>query len=176
MVGIGESGLDYYYEHSPRAAQEISFRRHIAAAREAGLPIVVHTRSADSETAEILQDEYAKGPFTGLIHCFSTSAALAEAALGLGFYISLAGIITFKRADELRAIVGAIPLDRLLVETDAPYLAPVPLRGKRNEPAYVVHTAACLAELKGVDPAALARATSDNFFALFTKAGRPNGS
>ena len=173
VVGIGETGLDFYYEHSPRAAQEASFRRHIAAARETGLPLVVHTRDADEETARILQDEFEAGPFSGLIHCFSTSGALAEAALALGFYISLAGIVTFKKAEELRRVVAQVPLSRLLVETDAPYLAPVPYRGKRNEPAYVVHTAACLAGVKGIGVAELAAATSDNFFTLFSKAERP---
>ncbi|MEM7222367.1 MAG: TatD family hydrolase [Pseudomonadota bacterium] len=172
VVGIGETGLDFFYEHSPRDAQEVSFRRHIAAARETGLPLIVHTRDADEDTVRILRDEMANGPVSGLIHCFSTSGALAEAALELGFYISLAGIVTFKRAEELRAIVKEVPLERLLVETDSPYLAPVPYRGKRNEPAYVVHTAACLAELKGITPEEMAAATSDNFFALFTKIER----
>ena len=173
VVGIGETGLDFYYEHSPRAAQEASFRHHIAAARATGLPLVVHTRSADEDTVRILADEMADGPVAGLIHCFSTSRALAEAALALGFYISLAGIVTFKKAEALREIVKEVPLDRLLVETDAPYLAPVPFRGKRNEPAYVAHTAARLAEIKGVSQEILAATTSENFFSLFTKIERP---
>ena len=170
MVGIGETGLDFYYEHSPRAAQEESFRAHIAAARETGLPVIVHTRDADEDTVRILREEQAAGPFTGLIHCFSTSAELAEAALDLGLCISIAGILTFKKAEALRETIKAVPLDRLLVETDAPYLAPVPKRGKRNEPAYVVHTAAALAELKGVTPDEVAETTTANFRRLFAKA------
>jgi len=168
-VGIGETGLDYYYEHSPRDVQQGQFRTHIAAAREIGLPLIVHTRDADADTADILEEEYAKGPFTGVIHCFSTGRELAERALAIGFHISLSGIVTFRQADELRAIVRDLPLEHMLVETDAPYLAPVPKRGKRNEPALVVHTAAMLAELKGVAPATLAAATTDNFFRLFNK-------
>ncbi len=173
VVGIGETGLDYYYEHSPRKAQQTSFRTHIAAARETGLPLIVHTRDADDDTVAILHDEYTKGPFPGLIHCFSTTAYLAEKALEIGFSISISGIVTFKKADALREAVAAVPLDRLLVETDAPYLAPMPYRGKRNEPAYVAHTARAVAELKGVSEDALARQTTDNFFALFAKARRP---
>ncbi len=169
VIGIGETGLDYYYEYSPRERQQASFRRHIAAARESGLPVIVHTRDADADTASILADEMAKGPFTGLIHCFSTSRELAEQALELGLYISLAGIVTFAKSDALRETVADLPLDRLLVETDAPYLAPAPKRGKRNEPAFVVHTAERLAEIKGVTPAALAAATTANFFNLFRK-------
>ncbi len=172
VVGFGETGLDYFYEHSPRPQQQASFRAHIAAARRTGLPVVVHTRDADADTADILAEEYRKGPFTGLIHCFSSGQELAEKALELGFYISVSGIITFRKSDALRAIVRDLPLDRLLVETDAPYLAPVPFRGKRNEPAYVANTAAKLAELKGVEPAALAAATTANFLRLFAKAGR----
>ncbi len=169
VIGIGETGLDYYYEHSPRERQQASFRSHIAAARESGLPVIVHTRDADADTAAILADEMGKGPFTGLIHCFSTGRELAEQALELGLYISLAGIVTFAKSDALREIVADLPLDRLLVETDAPYLAPAPKRGKRNEPAFVIHTAERLAELKGVTPAALAAATTANFFNLFRK-------
>jgi len=171
-VGIGETGLDYYYEHSPREVQQAQFRTHIAAARETGLPLIVHTRDADDDTAAILEDEYAKGPFPGVIHCFSTGRDLAERALAIGFSISLSGIVTFKQADDLRETVRALPLDRLLVETDAPYLAPVPKRGKRNEPAFVVHTAAMLAALKGVSPDALADVTTDNFLRLFNKIER----
>jgi TatD DNase family protein len=170
VVGIGETGLDFYYEHSPRARQAEVFRVHIAAAREAGLPLIVHTRDADPETAAILEEER---PPAGVIHCFSTGRALAERAVALGFYISISGIATFKTATELRNIVRGLPLDRLLVETDAPYLAPVPLRGKPNEPAFVTHTAALVAELKGISPDELARATTANFFRLFTKARSP---
>jgi TatD DNase family protein len=173
VIGIGETGLDFYYEHSPRAEQAESFRSHIAAARESGLPLIVHTRDADRETGDILEEEYAKGPFTGLIHCFSSGPELARRALELGLYISISGIVTFKAAEELRVLVRDLPIDRLLVETDAPYLAPVPRRGKTNEPAFVAYTAAKVAELKGVTPEALERATTDNFFRLFAKAERP---
>ncbi len=172
-VAIGETGLDYFYEHSPREAQQTSFRAHIAASRETGLPLIVHTRDADDDTVGILQDEYAKGPFTGVIHCFSTSRELAEKSIDIGLYISLSGIVTFKKADDLRETVKALPLEKLLVETDAPYLAPVPNRGKRNEPAYVVHTAAAVADLKGLSPDALAAATTENFFTLFNRVARP---
>lgn len=173
VVGIGETGLDYHYEHSPRTDQRRSFRAHIAAARESGLPLIVHTREADADTAAILREESRNGAFSGLIHCFSTSPQFAEIALELGFYISFSGILTFKAAEDVRAVARAVPLDRMLVETDAPYLAPIPKRGRRNEPAFVAHTAAVLAEIKGIDPAALARATSDNFFRLFTRATPP---
>ncbi len=172
VIGIGETGLDYYYEHSPRDEQAGSFRAHIAAARASGLPLIVHTRDADDDTAAILRAEMGAGPFTGLIHCFSAGRGMAEAALELGLSISISGIVTFKAAEELRAIVRDVPLDRLLVETDAPYLAPIPRRGKRNEPAFVAHTAAKVAELKGIPMAELERATTDNFFRLFTKADR----
>lgn len=172
VVGIGETGLDYHYEHSPRDAQERNFRTHIAAARKSGLPLIVHSREADEHMANILTQEMAMGAFTGVMHCFSSSAQLAETALDLGFYISLSGIITFKKADELRDIARHLPLERLLVETDAPYLAPIPNRGKRNEPAFVAHTAACLAKLKGLSEAQIAETTTDNFFQLFTKATR----
>jgi TatD DNase family protein len=173
VIGIGETGLDFYYEHSPRARQAEVFRVHIAAAREAQVPLIVHTRDADPETIAILEEEH---PPAGVIHCFSTGRALAERAVALGFYVSLSGIVTFKTAQELRDIVRDLPLDRLLVETDAPYLAPVPLRGKRNEPAFVTHTAALVAELKGVTPDELARATTANFFRLFAKARPPEVS
>lgn len=170
VVGFGETGLDYYYEHSPRDAQIHSFRIHIAAARQAGLPLVIHTRDADDDTAAILADEMGKGAFTGLLHCFSSGVALAEQALDLGLYISFSGIVTFKAADELRAIAARVPDDRILVETDAPFLAPVPLRGKRNEPAFVAHTAARLAQLRGTTPEVLAAQTTANFHRLFAKA------
>jgi TatD DNase family protein len=173
VVGIGETGLDYYYEHSPREAQQRSFRAHIAAARATGLPLIVHTRDAEADTLEILADEQAKGRFRGVIHCFSGSQALAEGAVALGLSVSLSGIVTFKKADAVRAAAATVPLDRLLVETDAPYLAPVPHRGKRNEPAFVVHTAAAAAALVDLAPAALAARTTENFFALFDKVPRP---
>ena len=173
VVGIGESGLDYYYEHSPREAQRTNFRHHIAAARETGLPLIVHTRDADDDTIEILRDEMARAPFTGLLHCFTGTRRLAAAALELGLYISASGIATFKNSSELRGVLKDVPRDRLLVETDAPFLAPVPHRGKRNEPSYVVHTAAMLAELTGQTQEELADATTENFFRLFTKVTRP---
>ena len=172
VVGIGETGLDFYYEHSPREEQAESFRAHIAASRQTGLPLIVHTRDADAETGDMLEEEYGKGAFPGVIHCFSTGRAMAERALALGLYISISGIVTFKAAEDLRSIVRDIPLDRLLVETDAPYLAPIPKRGKTNEPAFVAHTAAKVAELKGIGLAELEAATTDNFFRLFTKAER----
>jgi TatD DNase family protein len=173
VVGIGESGLDYYYEHSPREAQHANFRHHIAAARETGLPLIVHTRDADDDTIEILQGEMARAPFTGLLHCFTGTRRLAEAAIALGLYISVSGIATFKNSGELRDVLKDVPRDRLLVETDAPFLAPVPHRGKRNEPSFVVHTAAMLAELTAQTPDELAHATTENFFRLFTKVSRP---
>ena len=175
VVGIGECGLDFHYDHSPRERQIAVFRAHAAAARATGLPLIVHTREADTETAAILAEEAGTGPLSGVIHCFSSGQQLADAALSLGFYISLSGIVTFKNAEALRAVARAVPLDRLLIETDAPYLAPVPLRGKRNEPAFIVHTAALLAELRGLAPAELARRTSENFFRLFAKARPPAG-
>ncbi|HEV2561097.1 MAG TPA: TatD family hydrolase [Rhizomicrobium sp.] len=173
VVGIGETGLDYYYEHSPRDLQIGNLRAHIKAARQTGLPLIVHTRDAEDDTVAILREEMDAGAFTGLIHCFTGTQALADAALDLGFSISVSGIATFKKSDELRAVLRSVPLDRLLVETDAPYLAPMPHRGKRNEPAFVVNTAAALAELKGVSADELARATTDNFFRLFTRAAPP---
>jgi len=173
VVGIGEAGLDYYYEHSPKADQIRNFRAHIAASRETGLPLIVHARDADDDLCEILSEESGRGAFPGLIHCFSSTAKLARTALDLGMMISISGIVTFKKAEELRAIVAEVPLDRLLVETDAPYLAPVPRRGKRNEPAFVAHTAEAVARIKGVETGKLAEATTDNFFRLFSKARRP---
>jgi TatD DNase family protein len=173
VVGIGETGLDYYYEHSPREAQARNFRTHIAAARDADLPLIVHTRDADEDTIAILEAEMQKGPFRGLIHCFTGAQKLADAALAMGFCISASGIATFKNSVALREVLKTVPLDRLLVETDAPYLAPAPHRGKRNEPAFVAHTAAALAELKDVSVDELARATTENFFRLFTKVARP---
>ena len=170
VVAFGETGLDFYYEHSPRAEQEKSFRVHLAASREAGLPTIVHTRDADAETASILKEEMGKGAFTGVIHCFSSGLELAKQALDLGFYISISGIVTFKKAEELRETVKYVPIERLLVETDSPYLAPIPHRGKTNEPAFVTHTAAFVAELKGVTREELAVRTTENFFRLFSKA------
>ena len=168
VVGIGETGLDYYYEHSPRAEQIKNFRAHIEAARQTGLPVIVHTRDADDDTIMVLREEMAKKPFTGLIHCFTGTKRLADAALELGLYISVSGIATFKKSDELRAVLKDVPLERLLVETDAPFLAPMPHRGKRNEPAFVKHTAAALATLKGVSAQELEDATTANFFRLFS--------
>ena len=173
VVAIGETGLDYYYEHSPRVPQQANFRSHIAAARQTGLPVIVHTRDADDDTITILRNEMAKGAFTGLIHCFTGTQKLADAALDLGLYISVSGIATFKNSAALRVVIKSVPLDRLLVETDAPYLAPVPHRGKTNEPAFVAHTATMLAELKGVSGKELADTTTANFFRLFSKVTPP---
>ncbi len=174
VVGIGETGLDFYYEHSPREIQERSFRSHIAAARETQLPVVVHTRDAEKKTMEILEEEYQKGPFPGLIHCFSGGPELAQCAVGLGLSISLSGIITFKSAEPVREAAKTAPLEKILVETDAPYLAPIPYRGKTNEPAYVTHTAAKAAEIFNISPEELAQQTTENFFDLFTKARKPD--
>lgn len=173
VVGIGEAGLDYYYEHSPKTDQVRNFRAHIAAARETGLPLIVHARDADDDLCAIMTEESGRGAFPGLIHCFSSTAKLVRTALELGMMISISGIVTFKKAEELRSIVADIPLDRLLVETDAPYLAPVPKRGQRNEPAFVSHTALAVARIKEVTAEKLADATTDNFFRLFAKARRP---
>jgi TatD DNase family protein len=170
VVGIGETGLDYYYDHSPRAEQQAHFRTHIAAARETGLPLVVHTRDAEEDTLAILREEMGKGAYTGVIHCFTASQAFAEAALELGFYISLSGIVTFNSARDLQASAQTIPLNRLLVETDSPYLAPVPMRGRPCEPAFVSHTAKFVADLRGEALETLADATTGNFFQLFRKA------
>ncbi len=172
VVGIGETGLDFYYEHGSRPAQFDSFRAHIAAARESQLPLIVHTRDADVETVELLAEEHAKGPFPGLIHCFSSGSYLAEKSLELGLYLSFSGILTFKKAEEIRAVAASAPADRVLVETDAPYLAPIPHRGKRNEPAFVAHTAATLAAARGTTVAEVMATTTDNFFRLFTKIDR----
>ena len=170
VIGIGETGLDFHYDNSPRPQQEASFRQHIVAARETGLPLIVHTRAADEDTCRILREEAGMGAFPGVIHCFSAGRMVAETALDIGFHVSFSGILTFKKAEEVRAVARDVPVDRLLVETDAPYLAPVPHRGRRNEPAHMVHTAARLAELKGMDNDELARLTSENFFRLFSKA------
>lgn len=178
VVGVGETGLDYFYDHSPRDAQHESFRRHIRVSMETGLPIIIHTRDADADVMKIVREETANGsaPLTGLLHCFSSSRQLAEQALEFGFYLSLSGIVTFKKAEDLRDTVRAAPIDRLLVETDAPYLAPIPHRGKRNEPSFVAQTAAVVASVKGVSPQELADATTANFFRLFPRAAELMGA
>ncbi|MFS2108334.1 TatD family hydrolase [Sphingomonas sp. Sphisp140] len=169
VVGIGETGLDYYYDHSDRDRQRASFRAHIAACRETQLPLIVHTRDAEADTAEILREEMGKGAFPGVIHCFTASREFSEIALELGFYISISGIVTFKNAKDLQDTAAQLPLDRLLIETDAPFLAPVPHRGKTGEPAFVADTCRFLAQLRGEDPEALAEATRANFHKLFSK-------
>lgn len=169
VVGLGESGLDYHYDHSDRARQQASFRAHIAAARETGLPIVVHTRDAEDDTYAILADEMGKGAYPGVIHCFTASSDFADKAMDLGLYVSISGIVTFKNAHDLQAIAARLPIDRLLVETDAPFLAPVPNRGKPGEPAFVADTVAFLARLRGEDPTELASRTAANFHTLFAK-------
>ncbi|HEX9932605.1 MAG TPA: TatD family hydrolase [Allosphingosinicella sp.] len=170
VVGIGESGLDFYYDRSDRERQKASFRAHIAAARETGLPIIVHTRDAEAETYDILADEMGKGAFSGVIHCFTASRDFAEKALGLGLYVSMSGIVTFKNAKDLQETAKTIPLERLLIETDSPFLAPVPHRGRPCEPAFVADTARFLAQLRGESIEELAAATSANFHRLFAKA------
>ncbi|CDX54893.1 putative metallodependent hydrolase [Mesorhizobium plurifarium] len=174
VVAIGEAGLDYFYDHAPRDAQVQGFRTHIAAARRTGLPLVIHARNADDDVASILEEETGKGAFPFILHCFSSGRRLAEVGVALGGYISFSGILTFKNSAELRAIAADVPRDRLLVETDAPYLAPIPHRGKRNEPAYVVNTANVLAETIGVSEVEIADITTRNFFRLFTKMPRPD--
>ncbi len=169
VVGIGESGLDHHYDHSDRNRQRDSFRAHIAACRETGLPLIVHTRDAEEDTATILAEEMGKGAYPGVIHCFTASGAFADRALELGFYISISGIVTFKNATELQSVAARLPLDRLLVETDAPFLAPVPHRGKSGEPAFVADTLAFLAKLRNEDPTMLAERTATNFHTLFAK-------
>lgn len=173
VVAIGEAGLDYHYDKAPRDAQAQGFRTHIAAARITGLPLVIHAREADADMAAILEEETGKGAFPFILHCFSSGRSLAEAGVALGGYVSFSGILTFKNSTELRAIAADVPRDRLLVETDAPYLAPIPFRGKRNEPSFVVQTARVLAETIGVSEAEIAELTTDNFFRLFRKMPRP---
>ncbi|WIA54508.1 TatD family hydrolase [Sphingobium sp. WTD-1] len=174
VIGIGETGLDYYYDHSDRERQQKSFRSHIAACRETGLPLIVHTREAEEDTLAIMRDEMGKGAYSGVIHCFTASGAFADAAMDLGFYISISGIVTFKSAKDLQETAARLPLDRLLVETDSPFLAPVPHRGKPCEPAFVADTARFLADLRGESIEDLAAATSTNFLRLFAKIeGRP---
>lgn len=172
VVGIGEAGLDYFYDKSPREAQAQGFRTHIEAARRTGLPLVIHARDADDDMAAILREEAWKGAFPFILHCFSSGPALARTGVELGGYISFSGILTFRKSEALREIARDVPRERLLVETDAPYLAPVPHRGKRNEPAYVAHTAALLAETIGATPEDVAQITTANFFRLFTKVPR----
>jgi TatD DNase family protein len=172
VVAIGEAGLDYHYDHSPRDMQKKSFRTHIAAAREMGLPLVIHAREADVDIARMLEEESKKGAFPFVLHCFTGGADLAHRGLALGGYISFSGVVTFKKADALRDIALAVPSDRLLVETDAPYLAPEPFRGQTNQPAFVAHTAARLAALRGVREDEMARLTTENFFRLFSKVPR----
>jgi TatD DNase family protein len=169
-VGIGESGLDYHYDNSPPDVQRRVFRTHIAAARKSGLPLVIHARDADEDMIAILTKEMGQGAFDAVLHCFSSSARFAEVGLELGFYVSFSGIVTFKRSEAVREIARRVPKDRLLIETDAPYLAPEPHRGRTNEPAYVAHTARVLAETAGVAPEALAQITTANFYRIFAKA------
>lgn len=173
VVGIGECGLDFYYEYSDRKVQESVFRAHINASQETGLPLIIHTRDADDATRDMLMRKCREGAFTPLLHCYTGGPDLARAALDLGGYISFSGIITFKNAADVRTIAEMAPLDRIIVETDCPYLAPAPMRGRRNEPAYVVHVAEKLAEIKGVDVDEIERVTTDNFFRLFAKARDP---
>jgi TatD DNase family protein len=173
VVGIGEVGLDYHYDLSPRAAQEQGFRLHIAAARETGLPLVIHSREAEADTIRILEEEMGKGAFQLLLHCFTSKPELASAAVAMGGYVSFSGILTYKTAEDLRRTAATVPMDRLLVETDSPYLAPVPYRGKSNEPAFVVKTLETLAKVKGIAPETMADATNENFFRLFSKVPRP---
>jgi len=172
VVAIGEAGLDYFYDNAPREAQAIGLRNHIAAARETGLPLVIHSRSADEDMAAILTEETGKGAFPFLLHCFSSGPELARVGVELGGYVSFSGILTFPKSEELREIARTVPLERMLVETDAPYLAPKPFRGKRNEPAYVAHTAAVLAETVGVSAEEIARITTENAFRIFSKMPR----
>ena len=176
VVAIGESGLDYYYDHSDRERQAASFRAHIAAARSAQVPIIVHTRDAEDDTGAIMEDELGKGAYTGVIHCFTGTGAFADRMLAAGFYISISGIVTFKSARALQETAARLPADRLLVETDAPFLAPVPHRGKTGEPGFVADTAAFLAELRGEDVAALQQVTAENFHALFSKTKDATGA
>jgi TatD DNase family protein len=172
VVAIGEAGLDYYYDKSPREAQASGFRIHIAAARQTGLPLVIHARDADNDIAAILCEESGRGTFPFILHCFSSSRALAETGIELGGYVSFSGILTFRNSEAIREIARDLPLERLLVETDAPYLAPPPHRGKRNEPAFVVNTARVLAEVRGLAEAEIAAVTTANFFRLFSKVPR----
>ncbi len=175
VVAIGEAGLDYHYDNSPRDAQEQGFRQHIAAARETGLPLVIHSREADADMARILTEETGKGAFPAVLHCFTGGRDLAFAAVEVGHYVSFTGILTFKNSQDLRDIAAALPAERVLVETDAPYLAPLPYRGKRNEPSYVVETTKVLADTRGVSAEEIARQTTENFYRLFNKVPRELG-
>ena len=172
VVALGEAGLDYHYDNAPRDAQSQGFRTHIAAARATQLPLVIHTREADADCARILEDEMGKGAFPAVLHCYTGGADLARRAVALGCYIGFTVIVTFKNSAALRAIAAELPADRFLVETDAPYLAPLPYRGKRNEPSYVVEVAKTLAEVRGVSFEEIARQTTENFFKLFAKVPR----
>ncbi|MEI7805454.1 MAG: TatD family hydrolase [Hyphomicrobiales bacterium] len=172
VVAIGEAGLDYHYDNSPRDAQEKGFRAHIAAARVTKLPLVIHSREADADMARILEEETAKGAFPAVLHCFTGSRELAMRGITLGLYVSFTGILTFKNSADLRSIAAELPADRILVETDAPYLAPLPFRGKRNEPSYVVETAKVLADVRGVSMDEIALQTTENFYRLFNKVPR----
>ncbi|MFZ0239003.1 MAG: TatD family hydrolase [Xanthobacteraceae bacterium] len=173
VVAIGEAGLDYHYDNSPREAQERGFRTHIGAAREAGLPLVIHSREADDDTARILEEEMGRGAFAAVLHCFTGGRELARRAIALGHCISFTGILTFKNSEDLRAIAAELPEDRILVETDAPYLSPGKYRGKRNEPAYMVETAKVLAEVRGVSFDTIAKQSTANFYRLFAKVPSP---
>jgi TatD DNase family protein len=175
VVAIGEAGLDYHYDKSPRDAQEQGFRRHIAVSRETGLPLVIHSREADADMARILEEESGKGAFPAVLHCYTGGRHLAFKAMELGLYIGFTGILTFKNGQDLRDLAKDLPADRILVETDSPYLAPLPFRGKRNEPSYVINTAKVLAETRGVSEDAIAKQTTENFFRLFTKVPRDLG-
>lgn len=172
VIAIGEAGLDYHYDKSPRAAQMEGFRAHIEAARRTGLPLVIHARSADDDIAMVLEEESGKGAFPFVLHCFSSGRELARVGVRLGGYVSFSGILTFRSSTDIRSIAAEVPPERLLVETDAPYLAPVPLRGRRNEPSYVVNTASVLAEVIGVTDDQVREITTANFLRLFSKAGR----
>jgi TatD DNase family protein len=174
-VAIGEAGLDYHYNKSPRDVQQRVFRAHIAAARESGLPLVIHARDADEDMIRILTDEMRIGRYDAVLHCFSSGAELARTGVELGFYLSFSGILTFRKSDEIRRIAAAVPRERLLVETDAPYLAPEPHRGRTNEPAYVAHTARALAAVIGASEDEVARITTGNFYRLFAKAAVADG-
>jgi TatD DNase family protein len=176
VVAIGEAGLDYHYDNAPRDAQEQGFRTHIAAARATGLPLVIHAREADADTARILEEETGKGPFPAVLHCYTGGPELARRALALGLFIGFTGIVTFKNSAALREIAKMVPDDRFLIETDAPYLAPLPYRGKRNEPAYVAKVAEVLAEVRGVPFGEIARQSTENFFKLFSKVPRASAA
>jgi TatD DNase family protein len=173
VVALGEAGLDYFYDNGSPDAQARGFRAHITAARLTGLPLVIHTREADDDCRRILEEEIAKGPFRAVLHCYTGGRELAKSAIALGLSISFTGILTFKKSDALRDLAAELPADRIMVETDSPYLAPGKFRGKRNEPAYVVEVAKVLADVRGVSLAEISRQTGENFFRLFSKVPRP---